>query len=269
MTFDLFTLAAQIVNFVILLVLLRVFLYGPVRRAMHERERRIAEKHREANEAQAEALREKERLAEAHEAWERERRSRERGLDEELSERRERRLEDIEEEAASARGAMADALERDRDEALRRLRRRSLELLVSELQRALHDLADASLERQALTAFHDRLERLDEAQRAELRDAATDGSVVIATTFEPDDDALASIVASLRELLGGEVDVSVERDDDLGFGVVLQLGGVRVAWTADAYAEAYAERQEAVLDDAARDLRGASSRDREADADDG
>ena len=57
MTFDLFTLVAQIVNFVVLLVLLRVFLYGPVRRVMQRREQRIAEDREAARRAREEAVR--------------------------------------------------------------------------------------------------------------------------------------------------------------------------------------------------------------------
>lgn len=261
MTFDLFTLAAQIVNFVILLVLLRIFLYRPVRRVMHERERRIAETREQASQAREEARREQARLEEEHEAWQRERRERERELEEDLAERRERRLEDLEEELASARAAMADALRRDRDETLARLRRRSQELLEGELRRALAELADASLERQALTTFVARLRELAPDDRASLREAASDGPVVVASRFALDDDAEAKLVGAVRDLVGNDVEVALERDADLGFGVAVRLGGIRVAWTADAYADAFAEAQAEVLERAADDVRGAASQD--------
>jgi F-type H+-transporting ATPase subunit b len=267
-TFDLFTLAAQIVNFVILLVLLRIFLYQPVRRAMHERERRIAEMRDSASQARDEAQREKERLQQARDAWERERHDRERALEQELADRRERRLEDLEEEVANARAAMADALERDRDETLARLRGRSLELLEAELRRALADLADASLERQALVAFRDRLRDLPDDQRTALREAASGGPVVVATSFELDDDARDLLASAVRALVGNEAEVETRRDAELGFGVALRLGGVRVAWSADAYADDFADAQAAVLTRAADDLRGAAARDGGADADD-
>ena len=267
MTFDLFTLAAQIVNFAILLVLLRIFLYRPVRRVMHERERRIAETREQASQAREEARREKERLEQEHEAWHGERRERERALEEELADRRERRLDDVEEEIASARAAMADALARDRDETLARLRRRSQELLEAELRRALAELADASLERQALATFQGRVLDLPDDDRAALREAAADGPVTVATSFALDDDAEGELVSTVRDLLGDDVEVAFERDADLGFGVTLRLGGLRVAWTADAYADAFAEAQAEVLDRALDDVRGAAAQDADADHD--
>lgn len=264
MTFDLFTLAAQIVNFVILLVLLRVFLYRPVRRVMHERERRIAQTRAQAAEEREEARHTKERLEAERESWERERRERERALEREIDERRERRLEAVEEEIDGARNALADALERDRDDALTRLRRRSQDLLEEELRRALFDLADASLERQAVAAFRSRLDALPEEQRTELRAAATDGPVTITTASELHEEARGELVAALHTLLGDDVEVAVERDEDLGFGVALHLAGMRVAWSADAYVDAFAEAQADVLSRTAEGLRGTSERGAEA-----
>ena len=49
MQIDWFTVVAQIVNFLILVWLLKKFLYGPIIRAMDDRERRIASRLEEAN----------------------------------------------------------------------------------------------------------------------------------------------------------------------------------------------------------------------------
>jgi F-type H+-transporting ATPase subunit b len=258
-TFDLFTVAAQIVNFVILLVLLRLFLYAPVRRVMQERERRIAATREAADAAREQARQEQERLEGELDAWRRERRERERSLDTELNEQREARLDALEREMAEARAAMAAALERDRDETRARLRRRSMELLADELRRALHDLADASLERRAIAAFRARLADLGEAERAALRAARDDAACLVGSAFALDDASRAELLAGIRDVFGADAEMTVERDPELGFGVVLQVGGQRVAWSADAYADAFAEAQDALLSDAARDLAGASS----------
>ena len=48
MNIDWFTLSAQIVNFLILLVLLRKFLYGPLRNVMQKREEKVTSRLEEA-----------------------------------------------------------------------------------------------------------------------------------------------------------------------------------------------------------------------------
>lgn len=252
MSFDLFTLAAQIVNFAILVLLLRIFLYAPVQRTMRERERRIAEEREAATKALERAREEADALEEEREAFRRQRRERERELEQELAERREARLEEIEEEARETRSALADALERDRDESLTALRRRGGELLAEELRRALSQLADASLERQAIAAFRRRLEELGDDARDELRRAASDEPVRIATAFAADAEARDELRAAVGELLGEEARVRFERDPELGFGASLQIGGVRVAWSAGGYAEALEE----AFEDAVGELRG-------------
>jgi F-type H+-transporting ATPase subunit b len=251
-TFDLFTLVAQIVNFVVLLVLLRIFLYGPVRSVMQRREQRIAEDREAARRAREEAEREKERLAREREELERRRRQRERELDDEIAERREARLEEVEEQAREARRALADAIERERDEALATLRRRSAELLTDEVRRALAELADASLERRSAAVFGRRIGELDEERREELRRAAEEGPVRIASAFEPDEELREELTGAVRELLGAGSEPTFERDPELGFGVALQVGGVRVGWTAQGYAQGLEE----AFGDALAELRG-------------
>lgn len=252
MSFDLFTLAAQIVNFAILVALLRIFLYAPVQRTMRERERRIAEEREAAAKARERAHEQASALEEEREAFRRQRRERELELEQELAERREARLEEIEEEAREARSALADALARDRDESLTTLRRRGGELLAEELRRALSQLADASLERQAIAAFRRRLQRLGDDAREELRRAASDEPVRIATVFAADAETREELRAATSELLGEETRVRFERDPELGFGASLQIGGVRVGWSAEGYAEALEE----AFEDVARELRG-------------
>jgi len=252
-TFDPFTLIAQIVNFVILLALLRVFLYRPVQRTMQARERRIAQEQASAEEARREAHAEAEALRDERKELERERRERLEEIEEEAESLRERRVEEIEEEAQEAREAHADALRRDLREARERLRRRSAELLVDELRRALSELADASLERQAMRVFRQRLADVEPDTLGALRGRLEGSSAVIATAFEPSDAVREEATAAVRETLEREVDPSFEVDPDLRMGVALRIGGLEVGWSA----QGWADELEATFDDVVRDVRGA------------
>jgi F-type H+-transporting ATPase subunit b len=55
MLIDWFTVGAQVLNFLILIYLLKRFLYGPILRAMDRREERIADRLREAAERSEDA----------------------------------------------------------------------------------------------------------------------------------------------------------------------------------------------------------------------
>ena len=267
MTFDPFTLIAQIVNFVILLALLRVFLYRPVQRTMQARERRIAQEQASAEEARREARAEAEALRDERKELERKRRERLDEIEEEAESLRERRLEEIEEEAQEAREAHAEALRRDLREARERLRRRSAELVVDELRRALSELADADLERQAIRVFRQRLAQVEPDTLDALRGRLEGSSAVIATAFEPSDDARREATAAVREALDREVDPSFEVDPDLRMGVALRIGGLEVGWSA----QGWLDELEATFDDVVREVHGMGDDEHEdaADGEDG
>lgn len=60
MQIDYFTIAAQIVNFLILILLLRHFLYRPVIQAMDEREKKIVSRLKDAEQKEKDAKQEEE-----------------------------------------------------------------------------------------------------------------------------------------------------------------------------------------------------------------
>ncbi|MEN4041216.1 MAG: hypothetical protein ROW39_02640, partial [Anaerolineaceae bacterium] len=70
---DLFTVFAQIVNFLVLILLLKRFLYKPVLKAIAAREERIANTVKEADQAKADAQQQIEAYRQKNEAWEAER----------------------------------------------------------------------------------------------------------------------------------------------------------------------------------------------------
>lgn len=255
MELDWFSLIAQLVNFAVLVVLLRVFLYGPIRRVMREREAQIRDTRAEAealrDEARAEAAALRRERAELEQA----RRERLADIEREAEALRERRRETVESEGRELRAALADALRRDQSQVFELLRRRNASLLLDALRSALAGLADASLEQQALAVFRRRLAGLDAATRAELRTAARSAPVVVATAFEPNDEVRSELEDVVRELTDASARPRHTVDERLLFGVTLSVGGIRV----DGSAGGHLETLEGAFDAALRDLGGASA----------
>jgi F-type H+-transporting ATPase subunit b len=67
---DWFTVSAQIINFLILVFLLKKFLYGPIIRAMDKREEKIAGRLNDAGQKQEEAQKEIKRYRKKNEDFE-------------------------------------------------------------------------------------------------------------------------------------------------------------------------------------------------------
>ena len=155
-----FTFAAQIVNFLVLVWLLNRFLYGPVVRAMDDREQRITERLNEADAARDQA----EQAAEEH-----------RRKTDELQHAKDDLLaeagREIEQWKADHRAAARKefdesrrewqrALSREKTAFLRDLRRRAGEHVFETARLVLSRLSDVSLEKRIIDSFIDRLHGL-------------------------------------------------------------------------------------------------------------
>lgn len=236
MTFDWFILVAQLVNFAILLVLLRLFLYRPIQGVIAQREERIMAVQAEAEAARAEARAAGEGVRRERDELEEELRQRRADAARELDRERERRLTQVESELAEARASAERALERDRSELVAELTRHTSQLVVTELRRALTQLADTRLEAEAVAVMRRRASELDEAKRAELREASVGEVVVISTAFPVAADLEAELSAIAADLAGEAVAPRFEVDPALIFGVAMRFGSYRVGWEAEGFA---------------------------------
>lgn len=235
MTFDWFTLVAQLVNFGILLLLLRLFLYGPIQRVIAQREERLMAVQADAAAAKEQARLDAEAVRREREALGAEAREHRADLARALAREREQRMSEVEDELNEARANAARRLERDGADLVIALTRRTSEIVVAELRRALSQIADATLEAAAVDVMKRLLGDLDEATRASLRDASVGQQVVITTAFPTTESLKAELSAIAVQASGASIAPTFEVDPALIFGVAMRFGSYRVAWGAEGF----------------------------------
>jgi F-type H+-transporting ATPase subunit b len=221
---DLFTLFAQAFNFLLLLWLLRRFLWGPVTRVMAAREAEIAAAAEGAERAQAEAEARAQALDAELSELRRARHERETRLERELEGMREERLEALSGEVAERRERARSDLERERQDAEARLRRGVRGLVAEALVRGWRDLAGGDLEAALRARFGEHLATLEDAVREELAVARERGEVRIVTAADLDADARAALLAALPAAPEGAPCPRFETDPSLIAGVRLFAG---------------------------------------------
>lgn len=240
MTIDWFTVAAQILNFVVLVWLLKRFLYGPVIRAMDAREERAVSRLKEARQREADAAEEAKKLRAERDAYKRAEDERFAELERDLDAERTRLLEDAREQVARARREWLEALDRDQAALMRTFRERAQVRLFDILRQALADVADGDIEQRAVDVF---LERIVEVDRDELRalvagDAPGDAparQVEVRTAFNLPASQRERVARVLGECLQGDVDVAFGRDRALLAGMELRLAGRKFGWSLSSY----------------------------------
>jgi F-type H+-transporting ATPase subunit b len=236
---DWFTVAAQVANFLVLVLLLRLFLYGPIARVMDERQRNIDDQLSEAERLRNEATAAGQRHREAMDRFEAEQEDRARGLREELDEERRARLQEVRAEIDELQARWWAAVQRERDGFLHELSQRIAEQAIEVARRALQDLAGEELEAQIVHRFVESLQDVDPALRAALiRAAEQDGRRLHVRTAFP-------LTGELRDRLGAAVQEAVGKGHELRFdvvptllgGVEVRAGGQSLAWTLEDYLE--------------------------------
>lgn len=237
MQIDWFTFGAQIVNFLILIGLLKRFLYGPILEAMDAREERISSRLEEARAKREDAEAERKKYQSLQEDLEEARQKELAEAEHEAEERRQELIREAREEVEHLEREWREALERERESFLRELSERAVAETIAVARRALRDLANADLEGQAVDVFLKRLRTLDEEQRDALAEAlrASDGRAVVHSAFELTEAHQAQVRQRLDTEIGAVSDVSFGSDAEVGFGVELRIGEQKVAWSLDSY----------------------------------
>jgi F-type H+-transporting ATPase subunit b len=246
--FDWWTFGFQVVNFLILVVLLRVFLYGRVIKAMDERDRKIAAHFQGAEEKERQADARASDLVRERAAFESQRTGL---LDDARRQAAERRLA-LEDDARRDVDALAarwrENLAREKEAFLAAVRRRMTVLVCDASRRALADLADEALERRIVAVLLKRLGDMTQEDLAALRDGASrdGGRAVVATASDLPDDDRRRAAETLAKVLGDGVRVDFETAPELVCGVEVRAGGREASWTISHY-----------MDDLERDLAAA------------
>lgn len=246
MQIDWFTVAAQIGNFLLLLWLLKRFLYRPILAAMAARQQRIADALATAQDRAAAAetlqrdyLAHQQELAASRETWLAQAR-------EEVAAQRQTWLAQARTEADEARERWRAALDREQQDVRRTLRREAEQRLLALARQALHDLGDTELEAQMASVLLARLRALDDETRQTLTQAAQDGCT-ITTAFPLTEPQRRTLTDGLQQLLGSELNPDFRSDSAAPLGITLETPSQRLAWTLDSYLDGFAAELRALI----------------------
>ncbi len=250
MHIDWFVLLAQIVNFMILVWLLKFFLYGRIVKAIDERQARLAAAKKEADRMKEEAI-----------AASREYECRNRSLDESmaamLDEARAKAEAERAELAERARNevdelkkAWKDTLSNEKTAFLNDLKSRAGSHVQESVRKILRDLADVGLEERIVLSFMDRLERADAETLEMLKQADQEAGVTVKTSFEVEEELEKKLVRYLKSLVAEGVPLIHEVIPDEIAGIELVAMGKKISWSVGDYLEDLKQRfSEALKED--------------------
>ena len=244
MLIDWFTVGAQLLNFLILVWLMKRFLYQPVLDAIAAREQRIAAALADAAASRSEAQKQQDEFRQKNEAFDEQRAELLQQARDEAKAERERLQLEAHEAAAAASAALAKALLSDAQHLRADITRHTQDQVLDISRRVLGDLASVSLEQQACEVFIQRLRAVDGAARATLSEALGAASetepALLRSAFELPAAQHAAIQAALDETFGQPIPLKFETAPELVSGIELSAQGQKLAWSISDYLAALA-----------------------------
>lgn len=249
MLIDWFTVIAQIINFLILIFLLRRFLYGPIIAAMDARERRVLSRLEEARKQQEAAEQEASGYRQKQHELDQQRDSLLYAAEETAQQLRQELIEEARADVDQLTANWRTALEQSKASFLRDLRQRTGEQVMAVARRVLSDLADADLEQQIITVFLQRLRNIDPETQDTMQQALEQDqqTIHIHSAFGLSNGQRRQISRDLQQQFGEDVALSFETTPDLIGGVALTVDGHEIAWNLQSYLETLEDAIERVF----------------------
>lgn len=237
MLIDWFTVGAQALNFIILVWLLKRFLYKPILNAVDARETRIAAELADAEAKKVEAQKERDEFQHKNEEFDQQRTALLSKATGEANAERQRLLDEARKAADNLSAKRQEALRSDAINLNQAIRRRTQQEVFAIARKALTDLATTSLEERMCEVFTQRLRSMDGKAKEGLDGALKTASdpALIRSAFDLPAAQRDSIQKALNETFSADVQVRFETAPDLVSGIEFTASGQKIAWSIADY----------------------------------
>ena len=243
MLIDWFTVIAQMLNFLLLVWLLKRFLYQPILNAIDTREKGIAAKLADAEAKQAESHKEHDEFQGKNKTFDDQRVALMTKATDDAKAEHDRLVDAAHQEADGLRAAEATVLKNDQLHLVVQIKRMAQDQVFAIARKTLKDLATVSLEERVGEVFTRRLREMDAKGKEELGEAlhgSTEASLV-RSAFDLPVEQKAAIQNALNETFSSVVRIRYEVDANAISGIELTARGQKLAWSISSYLDAFDE----------------------------
>ena len=233
MLIDPFVVVAQIINFLILVALLKRFLYKPITQTMETRAQRIERQLAAAAAKEKNAEAEKELYLQKQQELERQKQAWLEQARQEVEQERKKLEQQARAEVERVRSEWYASFEQDRQKFIRQLRDRLSQQVALTARKALTDLAGANLESQIIETFIDRLYDIDELQTRTISNSHH--IITVHSSFAIDDEQRDRLITAIRKQITTNAEVQFATVEDFICGIELRYGGYKISWNLEHY----------------------------------
>jgi len=237
MLIDWFTVGAQVLNFIILVWLLKRFLYKPILNAVDAREKRVAAELADADAKKTEAKKERDEFQHKNDEFERQRAALLSKATNDAKVERQRLLEEARKAADTLSAKRQETLRSEATNLNQSISRQTRQEVFAIARKTLTDLASASLEERLVDVFirrlHEMQDRAKDGLAAAIRTAPE--PALVRTAFDLSTEQRTDIQNALNDVFSTEVHLRFETAPNMISGIELTSNGQKVAWSIADY----------------------------------
>jgi len=250
MLIDWFTVCAQALNFLILVWLMRRFLYKPILQAIDAREKKIAKELADADAQKAEAQKEHDEFQHKNEEFDKDRAGLLSKATDEAKAEGQRLLDEARKESDGSRAKARDALISEQRGLCEEITRRTREEVFAIARKTLADLSSTSLEERMVDVFVRKLRALSNQEKEDMKSAfrAASPAAVVRSTFDLPAGQRSAVEGALKDSFAIEPPVSFQTAPELVSGIELSASGHKIAWSIEDYLKSLDKGVGALLD---------------------
>lgn len=244
MLIDSFTVIAQIINFLILIYLLKRFLFSRIIKIMDDRENQITDQMQDAetaNEAAQKELEEQRRIREElQEKWNEMLAQ----AKKDAQKKREELVKDAREKIDEDQKNWSEAILKQRTAFLRDLRHLSCEQVCQISRKVLSDLAGVKLENQLIENFLVQLGKLTKEEKADFVRVINkdERKILVNSSFRLTKEKESEVRKTLEDVIGDKVEIDFKVSPDLICGIETRTEGKKISWNIENYLDGLEEQ---------------------------
>lgn len=233
MLIDWFTVGAQMVNFIVLVGLMKRFLFKPILLAIDAREQRVARELTDADASKAEAVKERDAFRVKNEQFDQERVELMNAMTAEVRAERERLLNEARLAADTLSAKLRATYRTEAQQLKTTISHRVQQEVYAVVRKVLSELASSSLEEQLCRVFTERLRQLDGPSKARIGEAIRSATTpsLVRSGFELSDAERTIIRQAVSEVFSMTSPIRFETTTNVICGLEFSVNGQKVVWS--------------------------------------
>jgi F-type H+-transporting ATPase subunit b len=232
-----FTVIAQVINFLILVWLLKKFLYKPILNAVNQREKKITDQIKDADDKKAAAQKEQDDFKKKNDDFDQQKKALMDKAVADAKTEKQKLIDGAKAEASTLRATMENAAKEKQESDNVTKAEKTQQQVFAITRKALADIASISLEEQSANTFIKHLKESNDEEKKQFIDAfkSNSNAILVRSAFELAAKQQGEINDAVNVILSADTLLQFKTTPEIISGIELSTNGYKLTWSLSEY----------------------------------